>query len=187
MGIDPASLAIIGIAGAGISAASKLEQGQAGAEAAAYQAQVADNNAQIAKQNALTDIQAGETAAVNYGLKTKATVGAQKAGQGAGGVDVNTGSAVGVRAGTEEMGLLDALTIRSNSAKEAYAQQVKATSDTAQSQLDTMTGQQSTEAGELGAAGSLLSGASTVGGKFAGFQQQFGNSGGGSVNPESIG
>lgn len=176
----------IGLAGGAITAAGKLEQGQAGAEAASYQAQVAANNAVIARRNALTDIQAGEVAAVNTGLKTRAMVGAEKAGQGAGGIDVNTGSAVGVRAGTEEMGLLDALTVRSNSAKEAYAQQVKATSDTAQSQLDTMTAKQSEQAGEIGAAGSLLSSASTVGSKFAAYQLQFGNTGT-QTNPEAIG
>lgn len=163
-------LAIAGIAGTVISAAGQYEQGQATAAASAYQAQVAANNAAIAKTNALMDIQSGEIAAVNSGLKTRAQVGSEKANQGASGVDVNTGSAVNVRAGTAETGMLDALTIRSNAAKEAYGQEVTATSDTAQSQLDTMEGSQAAEAGEIGAAGSLLSGASTVGGNYLKYQ-----------------
>lgn len=163
-----------GVAGAGVSAVGQVETGQAGAASAAYRAQVAANNAEIAKSNATQDIQSGEIAAVNRGLKTRATVGNEKAQQGASGIDVNTGSAVGVRAGTAEMGMLDALTIRSNAAKQAYGQQVAAVSDTAQSQLDTMEGQQSETAGEIGGAGSLLSGVSTVGGNYARYQQQFG-------------
>lgn len=174
MGIDPVSMAVIGAAGTAVSAYGSYESGVAKSEAASYQATVAANNAAIAKQNAVMDIQAGETAAVNEGLKTRAKVGEEKAQQGAAGVDVNTGSAADVRAGTAQMGMLDALTIRSNSAKKAYADQVQATSDTAQSRLDTMESQQAMESGEIGAGGSLLSGASTVGFNYGRYQKQFG-------------
>ena len=67
--------AITGLIGAGVSAAGQVEAGQAQAEAYAYQAQVAQNNAAIAQSNAKLDIQAGETAATNQGLKTRAAVG----------------------------------------------------------------------------------------------------------------
>ena len=123
------------------------------------------------------DIQAGETAATNKGLATRAKVGQEQAQQGAAGIDVNTGSAPAVRAGTQEVGMLDALTIRSNAAKQAYGQEVAATSATAQSQLDTATSQQASTAGEIGAAGTLLSGASTVGGGYAKYLQSFGATG----------
>ena len=87
------------------------------------------------------------------------------------GVSVNTGSAADVRAGTEMLGLSDALTIRSNAAKEAYGQEVAATSDIAQANLDRAEGEQAETAGDIGAAGSLLSGASTAGGQYAKFSQ----------------
>ena len=167
-------LAIAGMAGAAVSAYGSYESGQATAKAQAYQAQVAENNAAIARRNALMDIQSGEIAAVNKGLQTRQAVGAEKASQGASGVDVNTGSAVAARAGTAEVGMLDALTIRSNAAKQAYSQEVTATSDTAQAQLDTMEADQAKTAGELGAAGSLLQGVSTVGGNYANWQKAFG-------------
>lgn len=184
MGIDPVSMtlalavgsAVAGGAGALEGAAGQKEVGQANSEAAAYQAQVATNNAAIAQENATMDIQAGEVAAVNKGLQTRATVGSEKANQGASGIDVNTGSAVDVRAGTAEMGMLDALTIRSDAAKKAYAQEVHATSDTAQSQLDTMQSQQALKAGDIAAEGTMLSGASTVMGNAARFGTQFGPS-----------
>jgi hypothetical protein len=206
MGFDPVSMAVIsagvGLAGAGTSFMGSQEQAQAAqvqaqaaqvqaqatSENAAYQAQVAKNNAAIASQDARFDIQAGETAAVNKGMKTRAAVGQEKAAQGAAGIDVNTGSAADVRAGEAAVGMLDASTIRSNAAKAAYAKEVEATSDTAQSQLLTAESSQALQGGalasegaelqgegaELAGEGTLLSNVSTVGGNWAKFQQNFG-------------
>ena len=174
MGIDPVSLAVIGMAGAGVAAAGSIESGTATQEADSYQAQVAANNAKLAQQQGKLDIQSGEIAAVNQGLKTKAAVGTEKAAQGASGIDVNTGSAAAVRAGTASTGMLDALTIRSNAAKKSYADEVQAQSDTAQGVLDTCAGEQAQTAGDIGAVSSLLSGASTVGTNYAKLQGQFG-------------
>jgi hypothetical protein len=177
MGVDPVSLALIGmgVAGTATSAFGSYESGQATKANDQYQAIVAQNNALIAKQNAAWDIQSGDTAATNQGLRTRAQVGTQKASQGAAGVDVNTGSAPTVRAGTEAMGMLDAMTIRSNAAKQAYSAQVQASNDTAQSQLDTSAGEQAGIAGDIGAAGGLLSGVSSAGLKYAAFQQSSGS------------
>ena len=164
MGIDPASIALMslvaGVASTGMSAAGSYESGQATKANDQYQAAVAANNALIAKQNAAWDIQAGETAATNQGLKTRAQIGTEKASQGAAGIDVNSGSAAKVRAGTESMGMLDAMTIRSNAAKQAYSAQVQATNETAQSQLDTAAGKQ---------AGDLMKKALPDGGKCMGY------------------
>ena len=173
MGIDPISMAIVGttVAAGGVKAFGSWEGGQATKAAMAYQAQVAENNALIARRNAQWDIQAGDAAASAKGLQTRARVAGQAARQGAAGVSVNTGSAADVRAGTEMLGLSDALTIRSNAAKEAYGQEVAATSDIAQANLDRAEGDQAETAGDIGAAGSLLSGASTAGGQYAQFRQ----------------
>jgi hypothetical protein len=163
-------LAIAGLAGSAISAFGTYESGQATAASDAYQAQVAANNAAIAKQQSKLDIQSGEIQAVDVGLKAKAAVGQEKAAQGASGIDVDSGSAPAVRAGTAEMGLVDSLTARSNAAKKSYEDEVTAASDTAQSQLDTFAGAQATEGADIGAAGTLLSGASTVGANYVKLQ-----------------
>jgi hypothetical protein len=173
----PAIAAVAGIAGAGVSAYGAYETGQATSASDAYQAQVAANNAALAKQQSKLDIQSGEIQAVDQGLKTKATVGQEKAAQGASGIDPNAGSAVDVRAGTAEMGMVDSLTVRSNAVKKAYGDEVTAASDTAQGQLDTMGATQAETAGDIGAAGTLLSGASTVGSNYAKFQNSFGTNG----------
>jgi hypothetical protein len=176
MGMFAPIMAVVGLAGSLIGAAGQEEAAQAQAEAAAYQATVAANNAAIAKQNANLDIQAGETAATNEGLKTRAQVGAETAGFGASGVDAKTGSPAAVTAGTREIGYLDALTLRSNAAKQAFSQEVQGTSQQAQSGLARMESSQAGEAGQIGAASSLLSGVSTVGKNYAMLQ----NTGGGS-------
>jgi len=168
--VAPIALAA-GLAGGAVSAFGAYESGQAQSASAAYQAQVAANNAKIAQQNARLDIQAGESSATNEGLKTRAQVGQEKAAQGASGVDVNSGSAASVRAGTQMVGKQNAMTIRSNAANAAYGQLVQATSDTAQSTLDTAESEQAAEAGDFNAAGTLLGSVSSVGTKYADWQR----------------
>lgn len=194
MGIDPGSMMLMSMAvgaigtatsavGAEASAEGQQRQALATAQVNSYKAQVAENNAAIARQKGVMDIQAGEIAAVNQGLKTRAKVGSEKAQQGAAGIDVNSGSAADVRAGTEELGMLDSLTIRSNAAKKAWSDEVDAGSNEAQAQLDRMAGSNALVAGDMaaegiriGGAGSMLSQASTVGGNYARWQTGFGGS-----------
>jgi hypothetical protein len=172
---DPISMiaigsAVAGVAGAGVSAAGSYNAMQAQSANAAYQAQVAQNNAKIAAMNETLEIQSGEQAAAIGALKTRAAVGNIKAAQAGAGIDVNRGSAVDVRAGATEVGALDALTIRSNYARKAYGYATAATSDIAQAGLFTAESEQAAAAGPLAATGSLLSGISTAGSKFAQFQ-----------------
>jgi hypothetical protein len=172
MGAVLAPLMLVGgLAGAGLSAAGSYGSMEASSRNAAYQAQVAANNATIAMKNAAMDTQSGEIAAGNQGLKTRAAVGKTLAQQGASGIDVNTGSAPKVRAAESELGMMDALTIRSNAAKKAYADTVAATGDTAESQLLTSESQQASAAAPVSALGTFLSGASSAGGSYAKYLQ----------------
>lgn len=162
--------AATGLAGAGISAAGAYEQGQAASAAATYQSQVAANNAQIAQQNLAMTAESGAAKEAAEGMKTAATAGTAKASQAASGIDVNTGSAANVRQAIGKLGAQDALTIRSNSAREAYGYEVTAESDTAQSQLLQSEASQAQTAGDIGALGTFLTGASSVGGNYAKLQ-----------------
>jgi hypothetical protein len=174
---------VAGLAGSAVSAVGSYQSNMAASENAAYQAQVAANNAKIATTNANLTTESGETAVGTQELKNRATIGATKAGEAASGVDVNSGSFVAARAGEAEVGALDAATIRSNAARQAYGFKVQAQSDTAQSQLDTSESKQAASAAPLSAVGSLLSGISTVGRGFSGYQLQAGNSGAPSSGP----
>lgn len=165
---------VAGIGGGIMSAFGSYSSMEAQSANNAYQAQVAANNAKIAGENANMDLQAGETAVVNRGLKTRAQVGAQIAGQSASGVDVNSGSFVGARKATSEIGALDALTIRSDTAKKVFADQTQQSNFTAQSQLDSAESEQESSLAPVVGAGSLLSSASTVGGSYYKYMQNAG-------------
>ena len=162
--------AAAGLAGAGVSAYGAMQGASANKQNLYYQAQVAINNAKLQQQNATQEMQTGEVQAGNQGLKTAEQVGTTKAGQAASGVDVNSGSSVAVRAGEAELGMVDQGTVLSNASRRAYGFQVGAASDLAQSQLDVAGGKQAGAAGPIAAAGSLLSGASSVGSRYAGWK-----------------
>lgn len=160
------TLAMIGMAGAGLSAAGTYAQGQATAANARYQAQVAANNAQIARENAALSAQSGAARESAQGMKTAQSVGGMKAGQGASGIDVNTGSAAAVRGAAAKLGALDALTIRSNTSREVYGYEVEATNQVAKGKLLESEAKQAEFAGDIGALGTFLNGASSVGWKW---------------------
>jgi hypothetical protein len=166
--------AAAGLAGAGVAAEGTMQGASANKQNLFYQAQVAQNNAKLQQQNATQEMQTGEVQAGNQGLKTAEQVGATKAGQAASGVDVNSKSSTEVRAGEAELGAVDQGTVLSNASRRAYGFQVGAASDLAQSQLDIQGGKQAAAAGPISAAGSLLSGASSVGRAYAGWKNATG-------------
>lgn len=174
MGFDPVSMAVIGTIGAVTSAAGTYGSYQAQSANASYQAQVAANNAQIAKHNEALEMQAGSQQTTNREMKARSDVARTKTGQAAGGIDVNSGSAVDVRAGEAETGMLDALTIRTNAARRAYGYAVQSTSDTAESGLLASESKQASEAAPFAAGGSLLTNISSVGSKYAAFENASG-------------
>lgn len=162
--------AVASVAAGGIGAFGAIRQGQAQQASQDYNAKIASNNAQIATQNAAFAGAEGDTNAAAKEMQTRAKVGAITAAQGANGLDVNKGSAVDVRASAAELGQLDAMTIRSNAARQAYGYQTQAVSDNAQSALDRATGKNDATAGYITAGGTLLSTIGSTALNFAKFQ-----------------
>jgi hypothetical protein len=167
----------IGLAGGLISATGQSNALEAQSANAAYQAQVASNNAVIAGRNANMDLQAGVTAETNRGMKTRSQVGTALAGEGASGVDVNSGSFVQARQGISEIGAMDALTIRSNTTKQLYADETQQSNFEATSGLETQESKQASSAAPLAFTGSLLSSASSVGGSYFNYLKNTGGPG----------
>jgi len=113
-------------------------EGVSNAVAGAYQAKVASNNARLADADAENALLAGNEAGEQSNLRTDETIGAEKAAQGANGIDVNTGSAVRVRQATADLGEYDAAVIRYNAARAAYGYKQQASDYRTQSTLDKM-------------------------------------------------
>lgn len=162
--------ALLSAGGALTGAVGSIVQGQSAAQADKYNGQIALANATIQKRNADQAGLAGEEQAAISGMKTRATVGDTKANQAASGIDVNKGSAVDVRTSEQQLGKLDALTIRSNAAKQAYGYETEAMSDTAQSELDKQAASSAQTAGYIGAAGTLLGKGADAATKFKEYQ-----------------
>lgn len=139
-----------------------VAEGFAGGRAADFQAQIARNNAQVAKANAHAATQAGEVSAFNSMLRTRAQVGQTKAAQAASGIDVNSGSALQVQQSERVLGMLDALTIRSNAARAAYGYESEAMSDLARARLLKQRGKLSRIRGFMDASATILEGASSI-------------------------
>lgn len=163
---------------AAMSAFGALEQGQAQANSDKYNGQIAMANSQIATRNAVQASEAGEIQAANAEARTRAGAGAIKTNQAASGIDVNKGSAVDIQQSESQLGKLDALTIRSNAAKQAYGYETQSFSDAAQSNLDQYAAKNDIQASEISATSTLLGQSSNAASKFQEYQQASGFVGG---------
>lgn len=157
-----AALPILTVLSAGVQAIGAIQSGNAKSAADKYNAQVAANNATIARNNAEQAGAAGNAKVEQEQLKERAQIGALKANQGASGVDVNSGSSVDVQSSAAELGELNALSVRSDAARQAYGYQTEASGYDAQSNLDTSQASYDKSAGYMGAAGSIIGGASSA-------------------------
>ena len=151
---------ILGIIGGVISAVGTISAGIAQKNALDYQAQVANNNAIIAQQNANYAIEAGQSKAAQQSLQEAERGGEILAAQAAGGVDVNTGSNKAVRQSQRELGNLNTRQQLANAQLTEYGYLSQKTNYQAQSQLDTYQGKQAEIGGFLGGAGQIFGAAS---------------------------
>jgi hypothetical protein len=154
---DPITLMAVGsmaatAAGGGISAFGKYQEGQATAEMYKYRQAVA-------QQNAMYEQAAGDVAAQRSGMKTRYEIGETKVAQGAGNIDVMRGSAADVRTSEHDVGVQEQGITRANYLRRAYGLQEEA-------KLDVFAGKEAKIAGDIGAAGSLVSAAGSVSDKW---------------------
>lgn len=129
------TLAAIAIAGTAASAYSTYQQAKTAKGQAKYQEGVANNNKIIADRAADDAIKRGEVEEARKRQDIELLKGKQIAGFAGSGTDLSSGSALDVIGETAALGELDALTIRSNYAREAYEKRVQGTNFQAQSLL----------------------------------------------------
>lgn len=155
-GISLATAASIGSTALG--ALGALQSGAASSSAAGYNAQVAANNAKLAQQNAEMAGAQGEQNVAVESAKTRAKIAATLADQGASGVDVNSGSAVDVRASEAKLGMLNSLNIRADAARKAYGYETEAATQKGQENLYKSEKKSAKIGGWLDAGGTVLGG-----------------------------
>lgn len=182
MGFDPISMGISAVAGA-VGAFGAIQEGEAAAKAANYNATLAGFNSEQAIRNAAMENEVGSVKAGMKSMATRADFGSERAHAAGSGVGVNSGSSASVQASTAELGHLDAINIRSNAAKAAYGYEVQSTNFKNEAALDRFSGQAAKSASYVKAASSLLTGASNAAGQY---QQYKANKGlGGSSHPNT--
>jgi hypothetical protein len=131
-----ATATIIGLALAGAGAATQAvgqykagqaakKAGEAQRDASESEAQLADYNAQVADLQAADATARGAEDEQKFRTSVRGMIGSQRASQAAGNIDVSGGSAADVQADAAYLGELDALTIRTNAAREAWGYQVQ--------------------------------------------------------------
>lgn len=143
--------------------AASAAQASAQKRSADYQAQVAANNAKTAEANAEYSQQVGDTKVAAKQQQTAQMIGAERAGLAASGVDLDSGSALRLQTDTATLGAVDAGTIRANAARDAYGFRTQGLNYA-------MAQKQDESAGNLDAFGDVLTGASSVAGKWAAYQ-----------------
>lgn len=117
----------------------EAQQYDYGAMVAKYQANIDQINEATAKQNANYERDTADRKVEQSEMAARYNEGAAKAAQGASGVAINSGSSTDARESMIELGAYDAATIRADGARKAYAFDVEAMQDEAQSQLHTYT------------------------------------------------
>jgi len=123
----------IALAGLAMSAYGAYKQGSATKKAGQAQKGAADSSAGLADYNAeVAEVQAEDAVArgaeeeSRFRTGVRGMIGAQRTGFAAGNIDVGYGSAVDVQADVAFLGELDAITIRTNAARESWGYKVQA-------------------------------------------------------------
>lgn len=170
MGSVPGSSATSG--GGIFSAASNIFGGFAEQGADYARAQIARNNAIIARQNAQYAAEGGEVKTEQLGLRTRGQVAEIAARQAGAGINPNTGSALDVRKSAGMLGALDILTTRSAAARQAYGYQIQAQAQDVESAMAKKAGNIAPWLGGFNAIGSLLGSSASLQGMYQKAQQE---------------
>lgn len=137
-----------------------VQQAQATAASNRYNAQVQDMNATLSERQAKDALERGADEEQRKRQQVQALLGQQQAAMAANGVDMSFGSPLDHLVDTSVMGELDALTIRTNSARESYDYRVQAVNQRAGATMNRMSADAALTGGYLDAMGTILGGAS---------------------------
>lgn len=151
------------------------DAGAAAADVSESQAKLQDYNASVAELQAKDALDRGAEAENQFRSQIRGAIGTQRTSFAAGNVDVSFGSAVDVQADAARLGELDALTIKTNAAREAWGFKVQAFDYRAQAAIDRKAGRNQILAGEEAQTASRWAvGSTIVGGTTSYLQTRYG-------------
>ena len=166
----PAAIGLVGlgstVAGGALGVAGNLFKGASEMQMYNYQAGIAQINAGIARQNSQFAYQKGDKESEKYGIKAGQQLGAIKAAQASGGLDINSGSNKQVQDSQVALAKTDMAQIRQNAAKVAYDYNVQAWGFDQEAKMKKAAGRNAMISGVIGAAGSIVGTAGSVANKW---------------------
>jgi hypothetical protein len=148
------------IAGTVFSVYSAMQQSQAAQDSANYNAAIQRNNAQIAEYQAKDAVARGDQATEEHMRKVAQLKGTQKASMAARGLDLSEGTPLNILTDTDLFGEIDANTIQTNAAREAWGYRAQGSNSSAQANLYKI--QANNQNPMMAGVGSLLSNAGSV-------------------------
>ena len=150
--------AAVTVASAALGAVSSYSQGKSQQAMYNYQAQVAQQNAKIANNNAAMERQTGIEEARMQRIKTLQAVGSQQAAMAANGMDITQGTSLDIIEDTSAMGELDALQIQTNYERKALSYEQQANNFSNEANMDVIAGKNAYRSGVINAAATGLNG-----------------------------
>jgi hypothetical protein len=141
-----------------IGGVGQIQQAQAQASAAEYNAKIGDMNAELAERRAKDAIERGTKEEQRKRQEVAQIKAKQQAAMAANGVDISFGSPLDTLVDTAVMGELDALTIRSNTYRESYDHRVDAVNKRSQANLSRMEADAAKTGGYIAALGTVVGG-----------------------------
>lgn len=153
-----------------LGAKGSYDSASASKEAYAIQAAIARANAQTSEAQAQIALENGQSAEQNTRLRTRQVIGSQRAAMAANGIDLGEGTATDILTTSTFMGERDALTVRDNASRQAWAYRVQGTNAINNANVMDQAGNAINPG--MAAAGSLLTTASSVAGTWYNMKKQ---------------
>ena len=168
LGAGAAVAANMALVGAAISTVGMIQQGQAASSQAAFQSQVAQNNATIAQQQATRARQQARIDSQDYSRNQSDLMASRRALLGTTGGEAGAGSALAVSSDFAGESVLNTLRIRNQGEVNANRLEQEVMNQREQAGLYGMQGRQAVKSSYMKAGGNLFTSGSSIWGKAKG-------------------
>lgn len=150
------------LAAAAATAGGQLYQGAAANQQGIYAQRVANQNAELEERSRRDAISRGEVEQARHYRRLAQSLGEQRVRNSAAGLDIGFGSAADLESDIALIGYEDSATLSENTRREVMGYDINANNYRTQGLADRMKGKAARTAGYIGAAGTILGGASQV-------------------------
>jgi len=158
----PAALIPLAVASTALTATGQIYAGNAAKQQGKYEQQIAEQNA-ARDRNAATDASnRGQIAQLQRYRQLAQSLGAQRAGYAANGLDTNFGSALETQLGTAQIAYEDSATLAENTRREMMGFDISAANQVMQGRAARARGSAAKTASLFAAGSTILSGAQQV-------------------------